>query len=69
MVAIGHPDGGGAWNTDKGNINNLKYATNGMLQQITFSANIYHGSSGGPLFNKSGEVIGITSSGCREPTS
>jgi len=63
VVAIGHPRGGGAWNTDKGNINNLQYATNGMLQQITFSANIYNGSSGGPLFNKTGEVIGITSSG------
>lgn len=40
------------------------YRDNGHLLQI--SVPITHGSSGGPLFNKNGEVFGITTSGLGE---
>lgn len=66
VVAIGSP---------KGMINSV---SSGMysgvvevdgIELVQFDAAISHGSSGGALFNNSGEVIGITSSGLEDANS
>ena len=58
VVAIGSPLG--LKNTiSKGTISN--FVEEDDVEMIQFTASISHGSSGGALFNDSGEVIGITS--------
>jgi len=57
VFAIGSPQGLSNSLT-KGSISG--YRANDRLQ---FDATIDHGSSGGPLFNYQGEVVGITSAG------
>ncbi|MGH4122107.1 MAG: S1C family serine protease [Clostridium sp.] len=59
-VAIGSPKG--LFNTvSTGIISN--FWNDGKVKQIQISIPITHGNSGGPLFNKTGQVVGINSSG------
>jgi S1-C subfamily serine protease len=60
VVAIGNPLGL-ELTVSNGILSAVRTSKRGGLLQIT--APISHGSSGGPLFNMSGEVVGITSSG------
>ena len=60
VIAIGHPLGLDYTVTD-GIISQIVQTKGTKLIQI--SVPIDHGSSGGPLFNKNGKVIGITTSG------
>ncbi|RDU36021.1 hypothetical protein DRW41_15645 [Neobacillus piezotolerans] len=64
IVAIGSPEG--LMNTvSTGIISNLHKSVNEGITTnlIQFTAPITHGSSGGALFNKYGEVIGVTAAG------
>ncbi|WP_316570197.1 trypsin-like peptidase domain-containing protein [Neobacillus sp. YIM B06451] len=64
VVAIGSPEG--LMNTvSTGIISNLHNAVYEGIETnfIQFTAPITHGSSGGALFNKYGEVIGVTAAG------
>jgi len=64
VYAIGSPEG--LQNTiSEGLISNPSRMI-GTTEYIQISAPISHGSSGGALFNKFGEVIGITSAGLEE---
>lgn len=60
VVAIGNPLGL-ELTVSNGILSAVRTSKRGGLLQIT--APISHGSSGGPLFNMNGEVVGITSSG------
>lgn len=63
VVAIGNPEG--LQNTvSTGVVSGLRVIENQSL--IQFTAPIASGSSGGALFDKKGEVIGVTSSGLEE---
>ena len=57
VVALGYPLGQHAWKTTKGHINGYE------SHLIQLSAPINPGSSGGPLIDAQGKVVGITSSG------
>lgn len=58
VVAIGHPLGLG--NTVSDGLVSAVRKINPQFTVLQVSAPISHGSSGGPLFNESGEVIGIS---------
>jgi serine protease Do len=58
VVAIGHPLGLG--NTVSDGLVSAVRKINPQLTVLQVSAPISHGSSGGPLFNEAGEVIGIS---------
>ncbi len=66
-IAIGHPSGDDApWSTTQGIISALNreitVTGNGTIEELTMiqtDAPVNPGNSGGPLFNDSGEVIGI----------
>ena len=59
VFAIGAPEGL-EQTLSKGIVSAIRGKENCIIQT---TAEITHGSSGGPLFNKQGEVIGITSGG------
>ncbi|MGC2331090.1 MAG: trypsin-like peptidase domain-containing protein, partial [Candidatus Acidiferrales bacterium] len=64
VVAIGSPEGLES-TVSNGIVSAMRtLEEKGKVLQIT--APISHGSSGGPLFNMAGEVVGITSSGIEE---
>ena len=60
VLAIGHPQGLSYTVTD-GIISQVRNFSGSKIFQMNTA--IDHGSSGGPLFNKQGKVIGITSAG------
>ena len=60
VLAIGHPQGLSYTVTD-GIISQIRNFSGSKIFQMNTA--IDHGSSGGPLFNKQGQVIGITSAG------
>jgi len=61
VFAIGNPEG--LEHTLSSGIISQYRAGNSLIQTTT---EITHGSSGGPLFNSKGEVIGITTAGLKE---
>lgn len=61
VVAIGSPQG--LESTVSNGIVSAIRTVEGKGKLLQISAPISHGSSGGPLFNMEGEVVGITSSG------
>lgn len=67
VFAIGNPTGGLPGSYSEGNISYDFRATNiediGTMYLYQIDVQIRHGSSGGGLFNKYGELIGITSAG------
>lgn len=63
IYAIGNPEGlEGTFS--QGIVSGVRRLTNGTLIQIT--APISHGSSGGPILNSSGRVVGIAAAGMKE---
>lgn len=69
VVAIGSPGGIKFQNTvTDGIVSGFRTSgrTASGVQDIQISAGIYHGSSGGALFNSYGEVIGVTYAGSTE---
>ena len=56
VYAIGHPDGL-RWTYNFGTISNL--FTNNLIPSILFDSSIWHGSSGGGLFDANKKLIGI----------
>jgi S1-C subfamily serine protease len=64
VVAIGSPEG--LESTVSNGIVSAIRADEEKGKLLQISAPISHGSSGGPLFNMAGEVVGITSSGIEE---
>jgi S1-C subfamily serine protease len=62
IVAVGSPEG--LQNTvSEGIVSGIRYVKEYKLNIIQITAPITHGSSGGPIFNNKGEVVGITTSG------
>lgn len=64
VVAIGSPEG--LDSTVSNGIVSARRALEEKGKVLQITAPISHGSSGGPLFNMAGEVVGITSSGIEE---
>lgn len=60
VVAIGHPLGL-EYTLSEGLVSALRHAQSHRLDLIQFSAPVSPGSSGGPLINDAGEVVGIIS--------
>ncbi len=67
VIAIGNPGGDLPGTASVGTISYLNRETSvggvGALTLIQINVDIYHGSSGGALFNMYGELIGITNAG------
>ncbi|MBQ9756569.1 MAG: trypsin-like peptidase domain-containing protein [Clostridia bacterium] len=70
VIAIGNPTGGLPGTVSVGTISYLNRETSitgvGDMTLMQINVDIYHGSSGGALFNMYGELIGITNGGSDE---
>jgi len=62
VVAIGNPEGL-ANTVSTGIVNSIRLSAERKSNDFQISVPISHGSSGGPLFNMKGEVIGVNYAG------
>lgn len=65
VFAIGAPEGF-EFTISGGLVSQLREKKVGHFRMIQTSASISHGSSGGPLLNVNGDVVGVTTSGLNE---
>lgn len=59
-IVLGHPLGI-PWYLSEGMVSQLYRDSDGTLDRIGSNSNIFYGSSGGPLLNSRGQVIGVVS--------
>lgn len=65
VFAMGHPLGL-PFTVTKGIVSGLGERSNMYVQYLQTDASINHGNSGGPLYNRAGEIIGINTMGVDE---
>lgn len=68
VVAIGHPEQGGLWTLTQGVVSTVIADLGGVKGKDAFQtdASINRGNSGGPLLDRSGEIIGVNTSMARK---
>jgi serine protease Do len=68
VVAIGHPEQGGLWTLTQGVISTVVADLGGVPGKNAFQtdASINRGNSGGPLIDRSGNIVGVNTSMARK---
>lgn len=68
VVAIGHPEQGGLWTLTQGVVSTVIADLGGVKGKDAFQtdASINRGNSGGPLLDRSGQIIGVNTSMARK---
>src|SRR5439155_16151077 len=68
VVAIGHPEQGGLWTLTQGVVSTVIADLGGVAGKNAFQtdASINRGNSGGPLIDRSGNIIGVNTSMARK---
>ncbi len=68
VVAIGHPEQGGLWTLTQGVVSTVIADLGGVKGKDAFQtdASINRGNSGGPLLDRSGQIVGVNTSMARK---